>query len=142
MKLVPFILTKKITNKFTYFSLNVFLAHAGRSVWKTEEPGVLSEKVILSEYCEPNGIAVSKVFLDSSSNTAYLQVDTDKTNLSEFYTWDEAVVLQNKPECWRRFYFMKDKDGSSWWSPQGLIEAELQEYGNVEQLFHTIQEAF
>lgn len=138
MKLVPFFLTKQIQNTFTISSLSLFLAHAGKTIWTTQESGPVSEKIIREEYCEPNGFVVEKIFIIDST-LAFVQVNPSKMNLSEFYTWEEAVSNPAKPECWRRFYFIQDKDGSDWWSPKGLIEAEIQGFGNVHEIWRHLR---
>jgi hypothetical protein len=142
MKVLPFILAKKKVNTFTITSVNVFLAHGGKSVWKTEESGLLPLQTVLGDYCEPNDIYGLKSYVDTENQTAYIQVDPEKTNLSEFYTWEEALHHSTKPECWRRFYFIQDTDGADWWSPDGLTETEIQDYGNTSQLLQIIQTYF
>jgi hypothetical protein len=132
MKLIPYFLRKRNQNTFCLETLNVFLAHAGKAVWTTEEQGLLSLDTILHDYCEANGLIVNQVFLEK--DVAFLEVNPEKTNLSEFYTWEEALAKPGKPECWRRFYFLQDKEGSDWWSPKGLVEAEIQGFGNVQDL--------
>ena len=137
MKLVPFFLTETIKNTFHVQILSVFLAHAGKAVWSTEELGILSQEVILRDYCEPNGFVVKQLQIEK--DIAYIQIDPEKTNLSDFYTWDEALHTAGKPECWRRFFFLQDKEGSDWWSPKGLIEAEIQGFGNIDALFRHLR---
>ncbi len=142
MKLLPFILNKKKVNTFIITSVNVFLSHAGKSIWKTEESGNIPFQSILEEYCEPNGIFVEKSHMDTLNQVAYLCIDKTKTNVSDFYTWEEALQIQTKPECWRRFYFIQDYDGAEWWSPEGLTETEIQDYGNISLLYKMIQTYF
>jgi hypothetical protein len=142
MKLLPFVLKQKQnSNGFTVTGLSLFLTHAGRGIWKTEESGPVSWDTIRDDYCEPNGLYVLSVVMDS--DIAYIHVDQDKTNFSDFYTWEEALVHPSKPECWRRFYWFQDKEGAFWWSSQGIVEAELPELGPIDSLgkkilsFHT-----
>ena len=142
MKLVPFILAKKKVNQFTITSVNVFLSYAGKAVWKTEESGFVSLSTILQDYCEPNGIFIEQSYLDKTKQIAYLKVNPEKTNLAEFYTWEESLSKSSKPECWRRFYFIQDAEHTDWWSPQGLTEAEIQDFGNIEQLASVISQYF
>lgn len=139
MKLVPFILNQKKVNTFTITSCNLFLSHAGKAIWKIDEPDTISKEMILKEYLEPNGFSVKKMFFDSSSRAMFVQIDAEKTKLSDFYSWEEALKNSSKPECWRTFYFIQDKEGADWWSPQGMIEAELHDFGNVGKLFEIIQ---
>lgn len=142
MKLVPFILTSKQSGPFTFTTLSLFLTHAGKSIWKTDEPGFVSFNTILEDYCEPNGFVIQRSHVDKTKNIVYLQVDAEKMNLSDFYTWDEAIAHPSKPECWRRFLFMKDAEKADWWSPMGLVEAEIQDYGNVHDLYFSILSFF
>ncbi len=142
MKLVPFILSQKQANQFTVTQLQVFLAYAGKSIWKTDESGFVPLKTVLQDYCEPNGFTVQKTYVDKQNQIVYLMIDPTKTTLTDFYTWEEALTNQTKPECWRRFYFMQDNEKADWWSPTGLVEAEIQDFGNVSDLFHRIQESF
>jgi hypothetical protein len=137
MKLIPYFYTEKNQNTFTIVSLSVFLAYAGKSVWSSEESGILSEKTILEDYCEPNGFIIKN--LSIHNDTAYIEIDASAMNLSDFYTWEEALAKPGRPECWRRFYFVQDKVGTDWWSPKGLIEAEIQGYGNVYDLWRHLR---
>lgn len=136
MKLVPFFLTTKQTTLYTITCLHLFLSHAGKTIWKTDEPGIVSLNTILEDYCEPNGFVIKRTYVEK--DIAYLEIDPEQTRLSDFYTWDEAMANPNKPECWRRFVFVKDKEQADWWSPKDIVEAELNDYGNVLNLYSTI----
>lgn len=140
MKVLPFFLTQKKQENFRIQCLNVFLSHAGKSVWKTEESGVLSEKQIREDYLDPNGFAVKSLWIDANAKIAYVEIDPSRTNLCDFYTWDEALQHPGKPECWRPFYFIQDKEGVSWWNCKGLFEADIQDLGNMETIFQTLSE--
>jgi hypothetical protein len=142
MKLVPFIHRQKQVNSFWVSELLLFLSHAGRGVWKTEEPGVLSSKTILEEYCEPNGFVVKNLHLDPQNNIAYIEIDSTKTKLSDFYTWEEALQQPTKPECWRPFFFMRDKNNEHWYWAKGIVEAEIQDVGNIADVYERIQSFF
>ena len=138
MKLVPFYKTQKQTKTHTITCLTFFLSCAGKRLWRTETNEILTEKQILDEYCEPNGFVVEHIWMDSKKQTAYLQIDPKKTNLSDFYTWDEAITKLGKPECWRSFYFIQDKEGTEWWSTKDSFEAELSEDGSIYTLYTQI----
>jgi hypothetical protein len=137
MKLIPYFWKQKNQSKFRFTSLSVFMSHAGKSIWCSDESGTLSKQTILEDYCEPNGFVVKSIHLDK--DTAYIEVDAEKMNLSDFYTWEEALQKPGKPECWRSFYFVQDKEGCDWWSPKGLIEAEIQGYGNAYDLWRHLR---
>jgi hypothetical protein len=137
MKLVPFFLKESTKHLFHIQTLTVFLAHAGKALWTTDESGVVSKEKILSDYCEANGFVVKEINIEK--DIAFLEIDPRATNISDFYSWEEALTTPGRPECWRRFHFIQDKEGGDWWSPKGLIEAELQGFGNVESLFRHLR---
>lgn len=116
--------------------------HAGKSIWKTDEPGFVPLQTIVEDYCEPNGFVIKRTYEDTQNNITYIEVDPEATNLSDFYTWEEALRKPSKPECWRRFIFVKDAEQADWWSPKELIEAEIQEYGNVWTLYTFLSSTF
>lgn len=120
----------------------LFLSHAGKSIWQTEEPGCLTLDKMREDYLDPNGFAVDGIQLDTTHNIAYIQINPTKTSFGEFYTWEEALQKQEKPECWRHFYFVQDKDGTDWWSPKGLVEAEFQSGDPLFELFQEISLRF
>jgi hypothetical protein len=138
MKLLPFFVTQKKTEFFRIWKLSVFLNHAGKSVWESDSPGLLSSQQISSEYCEPNGFAVDNIRVQKESKVAYICINPEKTNLSDFYSWEEALARSDKPECWRSFYFIQDSDSLLWWSPKDLIEGEVQGLGNIQDIFEEI----
>jgi hypothetical protein len=138
MKLLPFFVTQKKTEFFLIWKLSVFLNHAGKSVWESDSPGLLSIQQIRSEYCDPNGFVLENLWINKESQVAYLSINADKTSLSDFYTWEEALARVDKPECWRSFYFIQDQDSLIWWSPKDLIEGEIQGLGNIQDSFEEI----
>lgn len=140
MKLLPFLLTQKRTSEFTIHKLSLFLSHAGKSLWHTDESGMLSPEVLQEEYLVPNGMQAKSIRMDPKLQIAYIEVEKDTLQLNDFYTWEEAMAKPSKPECWRNFYFVTDKQGADWWSPKGLLEAELPEVGNIGLLFSKLQD--
>jgi hypothetical protein len=141
MKLVPFFITEKHRKHLVISCLHVFLAHAGKAVWKSEED-ILTKDQILNDYCEPNGFEVEQIWIEGG--IAYIQVKQG-SNLSEFYTWEESAKHPQKPECWRKFFFFQDNQGlphkdSSWFYPQDIFEAEIHELGNIGKVFDTIRQ--
>jgi hypothetical protein len=142
MKLVPFVLTKKESGLFQMTRCTLFLSHAGKSIWQTDESGSISLETLQTDYLGPNGFAVHDIQLDTKRQTAYIQIDPTKTSFEDFYTWEEALQKQDKPECWRHFYFVKDRDGTDWWSPKGLLEAEFQSGEAVSEVFQEIASRF
>jgi hypothetical protein len=146
MKLVPFFLTKRIQKNLgpsdlTIYKLMVFLDKAGKQSWSTEGESP-TEKELINDYLEPNGFVAKKIVIHSNRSLALIEVDQEKLSLNDFYNWDEALAMQAKPECWRPFYFFKDRNGDDWWSPKHILDAEVQGLGSIYFLFLDILRDF
>lgn len=128
MKLLPFLLKEVPGPKLKTYTLSVFLANGGHSLWEAEDTNALEE----------NGIYTASVF--QSKNIFFCEVDPKRTKLEEFYTWEEVQQDPKKKtlECWRDYYFFYDSSGGEWWSPRGIFEAEIQEVGNIAEIFEDI----
>jgi hypothetical protein len=135
MKLLPYVLTNIENKEFTLWRFTLFLSHAGKALWETETPGMLTIAKIQKEYCSPNGLEAKTIRLHPEKNIAYIEIDTTKTTFSDFYTWEESIIRPEKPECWRHFYFIEDINHTFWWTPKELIEGEVQGGGNIQGLF-------
>ena len=140
MKLVPFFLTKRIQKNIspsdlTIYKLMVFLDKAGKQSWGTETDQLYTEQELRDEYLEPNGLVAKRIVIDQKKCLGLVEVDEEKLKLNEFYSWDEALAMPSKPECWRSFYFFKDAHGDEWWSPKYILDAEIQGLGPVHSLF-------
>lgn len=139
MKLIPYFLTKRPLKGLEAIRLTLFLSHAGKSIWKTDESGLLSEQEIRDLYVDPNGFVVKSIWTDTQTQTAWICVDETKTHLSEFYSWEEALASSQKPECWRHLYWMRDAKGCHWWSPKGIPSTELMEVGSFDTVLETVE---
>jgi hypothetical protein len=135
MKLVPFVFTQSNTPTLTKIKLSLFLSHAGKAVWQTDET-VLSKEQIQSEYLQPNGFTTNQIWI--VNDTCYIEVDTTKTNIASFYTWEEALSLSDKPECWRSFYFFHDTIGANLWTPDE--DCEIQGLGSLWNLYMVLRD--
>lgn len=137
MKLIPFFYSKKETNEFTIYTLRLFTERAGKSIWKAD--GQLSADEISRDHMEPNGLFSKRVLINK--DIAFIEIDSEKTNLNDFFSYEEALANPDKPECWRKFYFFIDKRNESWWSSKD-IQTDLEETGSVHFLFEDILRLF
>lgn len=142
MKLVPFVLTTQTKSPFQLTRCTLFLSHAGKCLWQTDESGCLSQQALKEEYLDPNGFVVKKIDIDTKKKIAFIQVDPRQMRFEDFYTWEEALANPEKPECWRSFYFVHDMEGIEWWSPQGILEAEFQSGESLSELFKELSLRF
>ena len=139
MKLVPFFLTSSDKTSLRIHKLTIFLRHAGKAVWKTDESGFVPEDIILNDYLLANDIHSKKITYNKDKTIAWIQVDPTLTDISEFYSWDEALEKGTKPECWRSFYFFKDENNADWWTPKAFqCEADIQDLDNVAKVYEDI----
>jgi hypothetical protein len=120
----------------------VFLDKAGKQSWATETEALYTEKELVQEYLEPNGLVPRHIVINKKTKVALIEVNEEKLLLNEFYNWDEALAMPSKPECWRSFYFFKDAHGDDWWSPKYILDAEIQGLGSVHSLFLDILRDF
>jgi hypothetical protein len=135
MKLVPFVFTRQESPTLTKTKLLLFLSHAGKAVWQTED-SVVSEAQLETDYLQPNGFHAEKSW--KSKDVWYIQVDKTKTNLSSFYTWEESLALPEKPECWRPFYFFQDTTKADLWTPES--DFEIQGLGSLWSLYTVLRD--
>jgi hypothetical protein len=133
MKILPFFLQERHSH-LKQTRLCVFLAHAGKALWSIEE--TLTESQLMEEYLKPNGIPSKRIVLIGS--LALVEIDLEKINLPEFYTWEEALSHPQKPECWRSYYFFKDSSDADWFSPKLLQGSNEIEGKNIQDYYESI----
>jgi len=108
-KLIPYMMSKKQTEKLTVYKLSLFLATGGRALWElsaTENP-----EQTLTE----NDFVVDRIYPKGS--TVFAKINPTKTNLAAFYTWEET----KKDDCWRTFHICLDAEsGKPWFRSEHL----------------------
>jgi hypothetical protein len=132
MKVLPFIL-KTNQGSLAKTHLSLFLAHGGKTLWQFE--GTVTEKELEKEYLRDNGFLPKQIWIEKE--IAYVHIDAEKTNLADFYTWEEAYKHPQKPECWRSFYFFKDSTGAPWFTP-GPFQTEAEIEGTSIETYHEV----
>ena len=106
MFIIPFI-HKKIQQQMPIHQYHI-LTVGGTTLWAEES----LIRTIEADHLHPNGIyLVSKAVL--KGDIAYCQVDMHKTNMTDFYTWNELPIEDKETFCWRTFYTFGSKE-SSW----------------------------
>ena len=102
MFVIPYFTKEPIqtTIDWTFVPVYIFLDNKGRQLWNCEE----SEKEILESILPENGFVVKKFWLEKDS--LYVEVDSKKTNIQNFYSFEEVTQKKEKgtEECWRRFF--------------------------------------
>jgi hypothetical protein len=107
MFIIPFIGKRTTNNNMIVTSFSIFTV-GGTQLWQE------SDTFTVSEILGANDIFVSDppIF----KNGAYFcKVDTKKTNMADFYKWEEIAPESDETFCWRTFYlFGSTQDHSSW----------------------------
>lgn len=77
------------------------LTIGGTNLWTEDD-----ELDIIHDVLEPNGIILRSPPRIIGGNIALCEVDTDKTELNDYYKWDEIELNDKETFCWRTFYTM------------------------------------
>lgn len=113
-KLIPYIVSKKQTDKLTVYKVSLFLALGGRALWE------LSPAENPEETLSQNDFVVDK--LHTKGATVYAKINPTKTNLAAFYTWEET----KKDDCWRTFHICLDADSKNQWFRSEHLETQFE----------------
>lgn len=98
MFIVPFICKVSKQNNMTIHSIHV-LTVGGIQLW--EEEGHLRTK---EDVLEPNDI-YGKGDVIAVDKFRLCEVDTERTQIGDFYKWKELPVHDQETFCWRTFYY-------------------------------------
>jgi hypothetical protein len=120
MKYIPYYFSKKQiqakSGKFTLVTINALLEN-GQQIWEDEPSSV-------EELCEANDI----VHIHSSRPTddeTWIHVDTERTNLSDFFTYEEAIkqdpsLAEGGALLWRGWRLLLDRSNTPVFSPKDM----------------------
>ena len=108
MFIVPFI--HKITSgsSINVHSISI-LTIGGKTLWEESDSLNIDTDILNSNdiYRKGNTISVDK-------HTRLCEVDTEKTNVDEFYKWTDIGVNEDDTFCWRTYYYLLGNKGESW----------------------------
>ncbi len=113
MKLIPYWLQKKETSLLVVYRLTLFLSDGGKSLWNIGSE--TNMKTIQQEYLVENGFYCKA--LHEIKDCIFAEIDTTKTNLSSFYTWEEIQDVHEKKreDCFRTFVFCFEQPQDKIW---------------------------
>lgn len=98
MFIVPFIYKVSKQNNMTIHSIHI-LTIGGTQLWE-EEPQLRIKEDVL----EPNDI-YGKGDVLAVKQFRLCEVDTNRTQIADFYKWKELPLHDQETFCWRDFYF-------------------------------------
>lgn len=93
MILLPYFID---TSNQSWTKLNLFLTEGGRGFWQTDETEKQVKKTL-----KDNGFAVINTFTENG--VMYAEVDQNKIQMNEFYTWDEVNPEISTEDVWRTY---------------------------------------
>ncbi len=124
MFIIPFIHKHVLLNNIT-ISIFQVLTIGGTQLWSEDD------SLCVNDILTSNGIYTTDIKID----VAYLcKVDVNKTNMSDFYKWEE--IQDNETFCWRTFYAFGQKDDYSNWLP--IPDNEYIGQYTYRELLHTL----
>jgi hypothetical protein len=107
MFIVPFIHNVINHNNIKIHNIKL-LTIGGKYLW--EEDNNLD---IDTDILNPNDI-YRKNDIIKFKQLMLCNTDTNKTNISEFYKWDEINVDDKEIFCWRKYIYLSGNDDSVW----------------------------
>lgn len=114
MFIVPFFLRAPLPSiiQWQLVPITVFLENHGKGLCTAEN---------LEEWLSENGFSKKQSW--KVGDTAYVEIDREKTNLRDFYSFEQLTLEQKRgtEECWRTFFLMKptsteEKDSEKAWN--------------------------
>jgi hypothetical protein len=108
MFIVPF--THSVINN-NNFEVNVIklLTIGGKQLWE-EKTSLHIDNDILN----PSDIYRKSPIIKYDKNLQLCEVDIEKTNISDFYKWDEVDINDTETFCWKTFYYFTGSNRLSW----------------------------
>ena len=130
MFIVPYY--KSVDSSWTRYSL--FLSNGGKELWSiadTVKPAQI--KTILKK----NDLVVAGAPVKLGS-CYFVEIDTTKTNLAEFYTWEEVDFPSGSEDCWRTLSMPTDLLGCGVFCSQFWTATALPEVSTVIDFFSKV----
>lgn len=131
MFIIPFFKREplKSLSAWKLIPVTIFLENRGKNFYE------LGPTESLEDWLHYNGFFAKEIWQEE--NTFFIEMDTEKTKLNDFYSFEQVTITQNKgtEECWKTFFLMtSDKqDENSIQSWNELIEKPIQDKLNSIQ---------
>jgi hypothetical protein len=108
MFIVPF--THDIVDQNT-IKINIvrILTIGGSALWEENNSLHLDNDIL-----NPNDIYRRNKPLKFNKNTYLCEVDCEKTNISDFYKWEEIELNDSETFCWRTYIYLTGSDNMTW----------------------------
>jgi hypothetical protein len=121
MKYIPYYFTKKQiqakSGKFTLVTIHALLEN-GTTLWEEDTSSA-------EELCEANDIVPVPATPIVKADETWIQVDTQRTALNDFFTYEEAMaqdpsLAEGGALLWRGWRLLLDKSNTPVFSPKDM----------------------
>lgn len=129
MFIVPFIHNKISQSEFDIISIKIFTM-GGNNLWEESDKLNLDKDIL-----NPNGMFKKGTTLVIGKKIKYCEIDTTKTNINEFYNWEEIELNEADTFCWRNFCILVDKNGKNWLE---IPDSEMLGNYKIKDIINTI----
>ena len=108
MLILPFIHNIVSQNNIKVHTIKV-LTIGGRHIWEEDNSLNLDRDILNSNdiYCKATHIKFDK-------NLQICEVDAAKTNISDFYNWEEIAFENTDTFCWRTYIHISGENNTMW----------------------------
>lgn len=111
MLIIPFIHTQIMKNKIVFDIIKI-LTIGGKTLWSEDNSLDIKHDIL-----ELNGIMCSNIKqIRTSTDNIYLcKVDINRTNIEDFYKWEEIALTDKDTFCWRKYIqFTENENDINW----------------------------
>ena len=108
MLILPFIHNVINQNSIQIHTIKV-LTIGGLKIWE-EDNSLDLDKDILN----PNDIYRKGTTIKFDKQLQICEVNTEKTNINDFYKWDEIAIEDKETFCWRIYAYITGNSSANW----------------------------
>jgi hypothetical protein len=108
MFIIPFTHSTVHEPNFDVITINLFTV-GGKKLWE-ESDNLNIDKDILN----PNTLYRKGTIIKSLKDVYICEIDKTKTNINEFYNWNEIDINDTDTFCWRKMVVLLDKNETNW----------------------------
>ena len=83
-----------------WMHIHLFLSEGGRTLWQVDD--ALKPAQIKATLKKNDLIAIGTPL--KQNGIYFVEIDTVKTNLTEFFSWDEIDPVNGSEDCWRQLH--------------------------------------
>lgn len=154
MYIIPFYMkSKEIPLGFTMDTAWIFMSHGGKEIWSVNET---DSEFIIKEYLDSNNIYGTHI-QTSRKDVLLYRVDIEKTQLSDFYTWNDMITGTTcSTEIWRPIFWIRSPDcppskdsqaskdsapsKDEWGWEEEIKELSVGKFGKMDTLWKVLRE--